>query len=270
MNIMENDNILPAAIDTKIKKSSSNRSLDVLLWAVTIVVFCTFASKLWVLFTDVFVDLTMGTPAWLVWLSVIFEAGLLWLLINERQVASKWIVAVAGFAVFSLFSLGWVLIGKQSCGCLGVIEVSPFLMLCFDATVLLSLLWFRPNWASVSESGRKFSQLTLKPESIGQLAAITCCTGMFVAFQAGLLSKIAPSLLPSKVVSIDNVDIGEVEAGVFTCQILLKNRSQSDIKIIGDQKSCTCIITDAGRKKPSRRKGPMLRLILQNRHKYFS
>ncbi len=58
-----------------------------------------------------------------------------------REVWAKFVVigTFAALAVVSAFHVAW---GKQSCGCLGPVLVSPALLLVLDTTIVLVMLWF--------------------------------------------------------------------------------------------------------------------------------
>jgi hypothetical protein len=89
---------------------------------------------------------------------VLTEIGVgIWLIFG---IYAKWsrIAALALFLEFFIYSLLQGLIGQQSCGCLGKMDISPWLMCMFDAVVVAALLSLRPtlyeNPLTNSGSGR--------------------------------------------------------------------------------------------------------------------
>jgi len=79
----------------------------------------------------VFIPLEMGLGIWL--LSGLFKKA-------------GWLLAVICYIVFTLSTLYRGLIGEESCGCFGPIDVNPWITLfAVDVSILLGLLIFRPR-----------------------------------------------------------------------------------------------------------------------------
>ncbi len=78
------------------------------------------------------------------------ELGLgIWLLSGLFRKA-VWLVAVISFGLFSLVTLQKIIIGAESCGCFGRVQVDPWItFFAIDILFLFALLIFRPK-------GRKF------------------------------------------------------------------------------------------------------------------
>lgn len=73
------------------------------------------------------------------------EAGLaVWLLSGVHPVWA-WRTTLGSFVVFAAMSLAKVVAGDTSCGCFGDLEVSPWLSFMLDATVIASLIVWRPR-----------------------------------------------------------------------------------------------------------------------------
>ena len=91
-------------------------------------------------------------------LLVLIELGLgLWLLFALYAEWSR-LAALALFLEFLVFSLVQGLVGYKSCGCLGKLEISPWLTLVFDAIVVCALLALQPK----QSGGPKLSSARLR------------------------------------------------------------------------------------------------------------
>lgn len=68
----------------------------------------------------------------------------IWLLVGLMPKVT-WLVTIGCFAAFAGVSFYKAVTGEASCGCWGVVEVPPWIMVAFDFGVLGSLLIFRPS-----------------------------------------------------------------------------------------------------------------------------
>ena len=131
-------------------------------WGITSrIVFCVAASILWLAAILKAYDLSTRPVAGEGLLSsrplaiVIVELELLlgtWLFLGLAP-RLAWFTATCVFSTFAVASLWQGLSGKESCGCFGRLETSPWLILGLDLVVLVALVAFRPR-ATPSQGGR--------------------------------------------------------------------------------------------------------------------
>ena len=84
-------------------------------------------------------------PIWLQCSVVVFECGFgLWMLFGFAPQKTR-LVAIGCFGIFSLVSGYHAFLGEATCGCLGVVQVSPWVMLGVDLTAVILLAWLEPR-----------------------------------------------------------------------------------------------------------------------------
>lgn len=66
-----------------------------------------------------------------------------WLLCGFYPIATRY-AAVGCFTVFGFVSLTRAIAGDASCGCFGLLEVSPWITFAFDVTVVVTMLYWKP------------------------------------------------------------------------------------------------------------------------------
>ena len=85
------------------------------------------------------------TDPWLTFAQVQLEWALgLWLVTGVLS-RLAWLIAICVFVGFSGVNVYFLSQGRTSCGCLGVVQVSPWAMLIFDYLVVIALIVFRPE-----------------------------------------------------------------------------------------------------------------------------
>lgn len=163
----------------------------------------------------------------------------LWLLVGWARRAA-WLVAVGLFAVLAVVSLYLGLIGQNSCGCFGRIQVSPWGSLALDGVCLLSLLIWRPS--ATAASG------LLRPAVIGAGVAVTLgLIGLALLIRTDGIGEAWLSRIRGEWVAVfpTESDLGEEPAGkVRTFTVEVVNRSDRDVRLIGGTASCSCVATD--------------------------
>ena len=92
---------------------------------------------------------TLGTSLletrWFLMAEVEFEIFFgIWLLSNTLPKLT-WLAVLGCFGVFTCVSLSKALSGAASCGCFGRVHVNPWYTTCLDASIVLSLLYWRPR-----------------------------------------------------------------------------------------------------------------------------
>ena len=135
------------------------------------------------------------------------------------------VVAAIIFAVFLLYSLTQAFNGARNCGCLGKIELSPWLAALVDGLVLAVLGFWRPK----EESCRVLHRL---------------CWVLPVAALGGAASLWIASSTPFPRITVEPhvVDLGVVSQGAQTdLKFILRNPHSQPVAISRIESSCPCI-----------------------------
>jgi hypothetical protein len=161
-----------------------------------------------------------------------------WLLWGKQPIGS-WATALGVFTIFACVSAyqGWI--GRASCGCFGQLSVSPWYAFGIDLTVLLALMFGRPDLEAVSRQPWRLLSSVL-PALYGLGGAIA-----ILASLAGLASWIygspdaALAHLRGERISLYPrlVDVGiGAPADVREAAIEVVNRTEHPIRLIGGTK----------------------------------
>ncbi len=182
------------------------------------------------------------SPGWLNVVAVPFEFLLgAWLITGRRREAA-WAIAVATFTLFAALSIwsGWV--GHASCGCLGVVRVSPWWMAGFDALVLALLLTIgRPRtgtgWRVAAGDAAEFAV------AYGLLLGAATAA---IATSAGTADAAVAYLRGERVFLSQSVfDFGTVPAGeVAAAAVEVRNLSGREVRIVGGTSDCSCTMIE--------------------------
>jgi hypothetical protein len=92
---------------------------------------------------------------------ILFEVFLgLWLLSGKRAIGS-WVISTMTFAVFAAISFyqGWI--GQSSCGCAGLVSLSPWWAFGFDVLIVATLIIVRPKLGIVPQEPCHYLSMTL-------------------------------------------------------------------------------------------------------------
>ncbi|MBX9788904.1 MAG: hypothetical protein K2Y37_08295 [Pirellulales bacterium] len=170
----------------------------------------------------------------------------LWLLSGLARQGSWW-VALVGFAGLSCVSLTKALAGVASCGCFGVLAVSPWVVFGLDVAAVASLIAFRsPAAVGVAaginvaprQSPRELLAWAAWPASIACLAvAGLAIWGLLVfgSWRTMLLSVQGYTLMPESFVK----SVGEIPAGQrrnVVCE--LTNLKSHEVTVLGAKTTC--------------------------------
>lgn len=84
----------------------------------------------------------------------------LWLFfVPKRLTQITWFATLGLFSFFTCVTLYKALIGAESCGCFGRVEINPWYTLIFDSTVVAALFYWRPRGLALSLVGMPLAAL---------------------------------------------------------------------------------------------------------------
>ncbi|MBI1900063.1 MAG: hypothetical protein HYS13_02965 [Planctomycetia bacterium] len=163
-----------------------------------------------------------------------------WLLLGGRSGAARR-AAVAFFALVSLLSLYAALRGQRSCGCFGIIAVSPWITLGVDALILVLLVVVRPP------RGLHAPARTSRRETI--LAAATVVAFVAAVAAADALVMPAPAHAwarlrgESVVVDPPAARLGDVRPDEHRpFAVTVSNLTARPMRLVGCTSNCSCRI----------------------------
>jgi len=158
--------------------------------------------------------------------AIYLELALGTLLLTGLYPASARIAAAGVFSVFSCVSAWNGIAGSRSCGCLGPVSISPWVVAAFDLTVVVLLVTLPPPFA---------------PRRVPFRAAGGIC--MFVAgiVSTGWLRD--EQLVPGQaIVAPSPVEFGVIRrASKVDASLSLSNESAGDIRVAEIESSCPCL-----------------------------
>jgi len=170
--------------------------------------------------------------------AVVWEVLLgLWLMSGSIRFLS-WLAAMATFTGFAIISGYLGIIGQASCGCLGVIEASPWAAFAVDVSALVMLMIGRPpwtGWTSCQGGLRWVGGFTA-------LLAVVVGVGIYVFGSAD--AAIARLRGESLRVTPAVLDFGSGTPGVLlTTSVTVRNYTSHPVRLIGGTSDCSCITT---------------------------
>ena len=186
--------------------------------------------KIHFLFTDVFLQHSMLLPTRIelafAAIEVVFA---IWLVLVGKHIFD-WMVCVALFAGFAIFSILLIMMGQKSCGCFGVVHTSPWFSLGLDCAILIFVFQFRP------ENLDRKKLMTLLGSSTAKLA-FSLVTLVVVGSAATFLygsGKLHQSLNDEIVCPSDEIWVGEEAVGkTVDAFVEFNNLTSSPIRIVG-------------------------------------
>ena len=196
--------------------------------------------KLWVLVTDPFVDLKTGIPLVLLPFVIAWEFTLGVALIRISNHKLCQLMTIATFVVFGVVSVFRWAVGEASCGCLGVVEVPPWVSFTISILVVVfSAIQLRCLQKSQLQQSIEDGQAKRVFEVLG------IATGFFVfAFVACLQMGSLHSSSSNSVFATVTLPSELVEGRKQTIDVSLTNRSKSKATIVGANTSCRCVLAD--------------------------
>ena len=160
-----------------------------------------------------------------------------WLMSGSSRFFS-WLTALATFTGFAIVSGYLGIIGQASCGCLGVIEASPWAAFALDVSALVLLLIGRPLW-----TGWASCQAGLKWVG-GFTALLAVIVGIGISVFGSSDAAIARLRGESLGVTPSVLDFGTGKPGdKLTATVTVRNWTDSPVRIVDGTADCTCIAT---------------------------
>jgi hypothetical protein len=161
-----------------------------------------------------------------------------WFISGIAVLAARWTAAVL-FLAFAIISASAALAGATSCGCMGNLTISPWIIFGFDLTVLFLLLFlrFKGAWQPADRFAIRLMLGTGVACSLGVLI-LSASFGSLASAWASMKNQ--PIAIDPVVVSLGDCKAGEqVEAHVaFT------NLTGERIQVILVQSDCSCVSAD--------------------------
>ena len=172
---------------------------------------------------------------------IIWETLLAFWLLSGRHRVGGWLAAAVTFAVFAAVSAwaGWQ--GRPSCGCLGAVTVSPWVMLGVDlvAVAALAVSWPRwGGWPARAEVRATAAGAGLAAGFAGLvLVAVVAPFGSVAATRAYIRGD-------AVFVRPDPVDVGSGSPGEEReGWVEVTNITEEPIQLIGGESGCACLVT---------------------------
>jgi hypothetical protein len=163
----------------------------------------------------------------------------LWLLSGAYRTGA-WLAAVGTFLAFAGVSgyFGWL--GVASCGCLGVIKASPWLMFGVDLAALGLL--------AVSRPGFRFSPLRLPSGAavipVRVAAVLVVLTGVGSWLYGSPQAALARLRGDALTASADFLYLGSGSAGQeLEAAIEVRNWTDRPVRLVGGTSDCSCVTT---------------------------
>ena len=150
----------------------------------------------------------------------------------------SWLSAMVTFTSFAIISGYLGVIGQASCGCLGVIEASPWAAFAVDVSALVLLIVGRPPW-----TGWTSCQAGLKWAG-GFAALLAVMFGIGISVFGSTEAAIAELRGESLGVTPAVLDFGSGTPGVLlTTSVTVRNYTSRPVRLIGGTSDCSCITT---------------------------
>lgn len=203
----------------------------------------TAIAKLWLLLTDPFAEVRIGLSKEILWLAVCFELFLVYVNFGwrDRQVAA--FINTIVFAGFAVFAATRLLLGYQSCGCSGGLEIPGWVFLLIDCAIVGWFLRSQRSRDSVKTSGFDLAKQwkEMRSDRKGQLAGVGLLVAALIALQLPISARLRAVVvgeppLVSTVKVESELKKGQSQLGT----VELVNHSTQPARIIGFSKSCSC------------------------------
>jgi hypothetical protein len=184
----------------------------------------------------------LGSPRLLIAAIEVESVLGLWLL-SGWSVRAAWMSALGFFTVLAAASLYLALTGQRSCGCLGQVEASPWLMFGLDAGAVAALALCRPAHTAAIAPGLWGGQ-ALKIVA-GAAVLLALGSGVFLLGFPGPTEALA--WLRGEAITVEPAvcDVGTGRAGERqTFRVHLTNRTDRPVRLVGGTTSCRCMATN--------------------------
>lgn len=201
----------------------------------------TMLAKFGIIVADPFADLKTGFPKPVLWLAIFVELAVVVLIFCPSRPEFKWVGCLVTFSVFLMVSSARWILGFDSCGCAGGIEIPPMVAVLANL-VVIGLL------ANMARAGNvKLSMIVASLHGIGTATRASlfgaALAALFVsALQWPFLQQRISTYFGIQVVSCDEVQLGDVTVSEpVKFKVKLTNHSMKPVFIVGGGKSCGCI-----------------------------
>lgn len=207
--------------------------------ALAILLATTAILKLHMLLTDPFADIKTGLPKYLFVSLIAFEACAVSCLFffgnnpDESTITNWWLLIVM-FITFFFVSIAKTILGHDNCGCTGMVTVPPLAMAGVDLFVIGLLFCYRPICGF---------DVVKPPTLIMSFAKFW--TGAFLGIASSISFLVAfhsDTLFRKQSLVVEPVNIGTRSSfDPVIANVLIKNISDSSVKLIGVTRSCGCL-----------------------------
>jgi len=200
--------------------------------------------KLWMLITDPFADLHAGFPISVLWLGVLIEGILIFVILRDNSFSLKWIATFQFFVAMFFLSTTRLLMGYSSCGCTGAIVVPSWISIMGNLGVLVALVYIARKQGrgvfNILSTGA--NELRAIPSGArGAMTGVLVVGLIFSISQEPILAHMADNYASTKI-AIDSVDFGEITAGeTANSAVHIRNLSNDNFQVIGGARSCQCV-----------------------------
>lgn len=214
-----------------------------LAWVLASVLLITAFLKSQLLLTDPYADLNTGYGVGLLWAAVAVELYAVWFTLQSPSLHVLWLLYIVVFAIFASFAAYAVAMGFERCNCAGVLTVAPITMLALDMSVVVTLAFGFPHYRRLAVE-HLTRWLCVSPLSaFARLSGLGLSLLLIVAIHSAPVRSLLLEIFGRNLVSVEVVDIVEQPAnGVLHFSVVLENRSDHPVSILGTSKSCGCIV----------------------------
>jgi hypothetical protein len=206
----------------------------------------TAIAKLGLLVTDPFADIRVGLAKEVLWLAALFEMFLVYINFCWRDRSAVAFIDTAVFSAFAIFAAIRILMGYQSCGCSGGLEIPAWVFLLIDIAIVAYFLRSQASRRAVSAGGKSLlnSWNATSSDRRGQLAGIGLFAFAVLLLQLPMANPLRAAILgsPQIIATVkvaDSLQFGRTATGV----VEISNQSGSPAKVIGLSRSCSCFNT---------------------------
>lgn len=231
-------------------KDSSERQICFAVISVLLIV--TAFLKCWSVVTVPFFGLIVGVPTSLLWFTIFLEFAVVYWNFTSTEV--PWLLVVNGslFAVFSIVSAYKIAVGDSSCGCAGLIGVSPYFSFLVSLIVVVVIVFFACKHLGGAFGLKTFLRLPLRlygdisHQRRGQLLGIGALVGILVCSESSVFAALRDFTFGKNPVNALSSPAKDLVLGVEeTRSIEIKNNSDRRVRIVGVEKSCKCVVENA-------------------------
>jgi hypothetical protein len=165
-----------------------------------------------------------------------------WLLSGQYR-GTAWLAAMIWFMVLGGASLYLALVGQRSCGCLGVVHVSPWTMFIADITTIGVLAACRPRCGLIDWGELSLRRPLTTAVSAGAMFVLAC--GVFLVFTHASSDVLARARGESITLEPSVYDAGDGVAGEGrTVPVEIVNHTRHPIRVVGGTRKCSCRVTE--------------------------